>query len=103
MAITPEEIADRKFLVGLRGYDRDVVRTFLTAVAEEFRSALEKSKARTNGSSTATTTEAGEPDREEAPPSTTSPASAAPATSSPEDFARMGEEVATILRTAHEQ
>ena len=58
MAITPEEIADRKFLVGLRGYDRDEVRTFLTAVAEELRSALEKSTAGTNGTSTATSTRA---------------------------------------------
>ncbi|MBA2530416.1 MAG: DivIVA domain-containing protein, partial [Euzebyales bacterium] len=33
--LTPEEIAGRDFLVSLRGYDRDEVRTFLRRVAEE--------------------------------------------------------------------
>lgn len=37
MALVPEEIAGKQFIVGLRGYDRDEVQAFLRAVAEELR------------------------------------------------------------------
>ncbi len=37
--LTPEEITARRFLVSLRGYDRDEVHAFLDQVAEELRSA----------------------------------------------------------------
>ena len=33
MAFTPEEIESKKFLVGLRGYDKDEVTTFLARLA----------------------------------------------------------------------
>ena len=36
MAITPEEIASKEFLVGLRGYDKDEVRAYLQTVAAAF-------------------------------------------------------------------
>lgn len=38
MSITSEEIANKEFLVGLRGYDKDEVRTFLQTVAAAFAS-----------------------------------------------------------------
>ena len=40
MALTPEEIEAKKFLVGLRGYDKEEVTTFLGEVAGDYRSAL---------------------------------------------------------------
>lgn len=109
MAMTPEEIADRKFLVGLRGYDRDEVRKFLVTVANDYRTVLEKSHSRTNGTAAAAKTDAeatvaskpATPEAPAAPPK--APAATRGDVSSPEDFARMGEEVAAILRTAHEQ
>ena len=36
MAITPAEIANKEFLVGLRGYDKDEVRAYLQTVAAAF-------------------------------------------------------------------
>jgi DivIVA domain-containing protein len=36
MALTSEEIANKEFLVGLRGYDKDEVRAFLQTVAAAF-------------------------------------------------------------------
>jgi len=36
----PEDIEGRDFFVGLRGYDRDEVNTFLTEVASQYRAAL---------------------------------------------------------------
>lgn len=110
MTMTPDEIADRKFLVGLRGYDRDEVRKFLVTVADDYRAVLEKSGGRTNGTSAPAKTEEDSTEAEKPAVSAKPPApvpeestDAPVATSSPEDFARMGEEVAAILRTAHEQ
>ena len=37
MALTPDEIAGKEFLVGLRGYDKDEVRSFLVTIAEQLR------------------------------------------------------------------
>ena len=75
MSLTPDQIADKEFLVGLRGYDQDEVRSFLRTVAEAFRSA-------------------GTPDAAPAAP-------AAPAGGT--DWANLGDEIAAVLRTAHEQ
>src|SRR5690606_27401848 len=36
MPLTPDQIADREFTFGLRGYDQDEVRAFLQLVAAEF-------------------------------------------------------------------
>ena len=41
MALTPEDIESKKFLVGLRGYDKDEVTAFLQEVATDYRSALD--------------------------------------------------------------
>ncbi|MCU1352458.1 MAG: DivIVA protein [Acidimicrobiales bacterium] len=78
MALTPDEIAGKEFLVGLRGYDKDEVRAFLAEVADELRTA--------------------------GPAAAPEPAPAAPAaTAAAPDWTQMGEEVAAVLRTAHEQ
>jgi DivIVA domain-containing protein len=37
MGFSPDEIEVKEFLVGLRGYDRDEVRSFLRAVADDYR------------------------------------------------------------------
>lgn len=39
MTLTPEEIAEKEFAFGLRGYDQEEVRAFLLLVAAEVRSA----------------------------------------------------------------
>ena len=39
MALTSEEIANKEFLVGLRGYDKDEVRAFLQTVSTAFEEA----------------------------------------------------------------
>jgi DivIVA domain-containing protein len=39
MSLTPDEIANKEFLVGLRGYDKEEVRSFLRTVAVAFGSA----------------------------------------------------------------
>jgi len=41
MSLTPDEIADREFGFGLRGYDQDEVRSFLVEVAGELEHARE--------------------------------------------------------------
>lgn len=111
MAMTPEEIEDKKFLVGLRGYDRDEVRKFLASVADDYRTVLadeSKSRAGANGSSdaarsdTESTIATAKPSQRNQPAaSKATPRSAESA--EPQDWARMGEEVAAVLRTAHEQ
>ncbi|MCU1454719.1 MAG: DivIVA protein, partial [Acidimicrobiales bacterium] len=69
MALTPDEIAGKEFLVGLRGYDKDEVRAFLTVVADQV------------GGGTS------EPAPQPAPPA----APAAP------DWSQLGAEVAAVL------
>src|SRR5690606_3938595 len=39
MTLTPEEIAEKEFAFGLRGYDQEEVRAFLLLVAAEFQAA----------------------------------------------------------------
>lgn len=41
MALLPEEIEGKRFLVALRGYDKDQVHAFLALVADEHRALLE--------------------------------------------------------------
>ncbi len=41
MALTPEQIERKEFMVELRGYDKSQVHAFLREVAAEFRNALE--------------------------------------------------------------
>ena len=96
MAITPDEIANKEFLVGLRGYDKDEVRAFLHQVADAF--------------STLSTAPPPVPATPEGimEPTTYEPAVAAPvaptaSTATGSDWAELGEEIAAVLRTAHEQ
>ncbi len=110
MAIAPEKIADQEFQVGLRGYDRDQVRKFLSLVADDYRAVWEKSEGPTNGTSARDAT-AGPSSvaTEPASPHTPTPSevkagqTSPPETTSPEVWAQMGDEVAAILQAAHEQ
>ena len=77
----PEDIQNHDFLVGLRGYDKDEVRAFLTEVAAEHErllTALEQGQ----GQAVAPAAEAG---------------------GGEDDFESIGAGVAAILRTAKEQ
>ena len=60
MALTPEDIESKKFLVGLRGYDKDEVTAFLVEVATDYRSALDggRAGADSNGASAEAESEA---------------------------------------------
>ena len=42
MSLTPDEIATKEFLVGLRGYDKEEVRSFLRTVAVAFGNAQQE-------------------------------------------------------------
>jgi DivIVA domain-containing protein len=96
MSLTPDEIANKEFLVGLRGYDKEEVRSFLRVVAVAFSSAQEAAQA-----PPATEPEpAVEPVAGFPPPPQPEPAAAA---SAGKDWAELGEEIAAVLRTAHEQ
>jgi DivIVA domain-containing protein len=69
----PEEIEGREFLMGLRGYDRNEVDEFLTAIAGELRQARAERDA-----------------LRDAPPAA-------------DPYEQLGFDVSTILRTAHEE
>jgi DivIVA domain-containing protein len=84
--MNPEEIQSRDFLVGLRGYDKDEVRSFLAEVAAEHASLL--AAIESSQTNVAQLTEA---------------AAAAPApAAATDDFENLGASVAAILRTAKE-
>jgi DivIVA domain-containing protein len=90
MSLTPDEIANKEFLVGLRGYDKEEVRSFLRTVAVAFGTARQAA-------------EVAPPAHEpvvEAPAPEPEPAAAS---SAGKDWAELGEEIAAVLRTAHEQ
>lgn len=70
----PEDIQGRDFLVGLRGYDKDEVREFLTEVASEHAALLSEVDQLRH----------------------------APASAAPDDFETLGASVAAILRSAKE-
>lgn len=84
MSLTSEEIAGKEFLVGLRGYDKDEVRAFLRTVA----SAFDQTSADA----------AGAPAQQSAPE-----AQPAPAAAGGGEWSSLGDEIAAVLRTAHEQ
>lgn len=44
MAFTPEEINGKEFFITLRGYDKDEVRAFLSALAEEHQQLLQRAQ-----------------------------------------------------------
>ncbi|CAN5625761.1 hypothetical protein BH10ACT1_BH10ACT1_19430 [soil metagenome] len=84
MSLTPEEIADKEFLVGLRGYDQDEVRSFLRTVADAFGQAPVPADGPTAP-----------------PPPAPAPVAAPPVGDT--EWANLGGEIAAVLRTAHEQ
>lgn len=82
----PEDIQDRDFLVGLRGYDKDEVRAFLAEVAAEHASLLaELEQARSTPNAPA-------------PPAAMAP----PQAEVSDDFDNLGSSVAAIVRAAKE-
>ena len=83
MSLTSDEIADKEFLVGLRGYDKEEVRTFLRTVSKEF-AASDQSAPHANGG-----------------PAPAEPAPLQPSTQP--DWSSLGADIAAVLRTAHEQ
>ncbi len=87
MSLTPEQIAEKDFLVAMRGYDKEEVRYFLRTVAAAFRSAAQPA----------------EPEEIVGPDSAAEPATAPAPASSDTDWTNLGEEIAAVLRTAHEQ
>lgn len=88
MSLTPEEIAEKEFLIGLRGYDKDEVRSFLRTVSEAFSEASQEPAEPAAGP-------------EPAPP--VAPVAEPAAATSGGDWANLGDEIAAVLRTAHEQ
>lgn len=83
MSLTSDEIADKEFLVGLRGYDKEEVRTFLRTVSKEF-AASDQAAPHANGG-----------------PAPAEPAPLQPSTQP--DWSSLGADIAAVLRTAHEQ
>ncbi len=73
MPLSPEEIEARRFLVALRGYDKDQVDAFLRDIAADYRDVLNKVE------------------------------TAQPGQSGPDPFEALGEEVASVVRAAAER
>ncbi len=96
MSLTPEQIAEKDFLIGLRGFDREEVRFFLRTVADAFRQAEAKAAA------SAPTPPAPVAEPVAAAEAAPAPQAASPSTSGT-DWANLGDEIAAVLRTAHEQ
>lgn len=106
MALTPEEIADKDFPVGLRGYDQGDVRAFLRTVADTVRELASAPPPPAPAPEPAPEpTPVPEPTAASAPAATPDPQPAAPSPgpSGGTDWADLGEEIAAVLRTAHEQ
>ncbi len=92
MSLSPLEIANKEFLVGLRGYDKEEVRSFLRTVAVAFGNAQEAAEAAPLPP---------EPEAEAIPVAAPEP-EPSPSTAGT-DWAELGDEIAAVLRTAHEQ
>lgn len=82
----PEDILERDFMVGLRGYDKDEVRSFLAEIASDQAGLLAELDALRSGSTSIPAPEA-------------APVAAAPAA---DEFENLGASVAAILRAAKE-
>jgi cell division septum initiation protein DivIVA len=105
---TPQEIETRPFLTERQGYDRHEVQSFLKAVANEFRTLVERIEGLQEELAGAqAAVEAAEQRAraaEEARPEPAEAPIAAPAPAAPtgDPFVALGEEVAGVLRTAHD-
>ena len=89
MHLSPDEIQRRTFAIEDRGYDRDQVRDFLLEVASALRMALHTTRPPTTAAAAAATA---------ADPRTGDTVTSGGA----DEFARLGTEVAEVLRAAHE-
>ncbi|MBX3284147.1 MAG: DivIVA domain-containing protein [Actinobacteria bacterium] len=96
MSLTPDEIATKEFLVGLRGYDKEEVRTFLRTVSVAFANVQQEA------ADAAAAEPAPEPEPTPEPVAAPEP-EPAPRGDAGKDWAELGEEIAAVLRTAHEQ
>lgn len=100
MPFTPEEIENKQFLIGLRGYDRMEVDSFLRAVAADMRDLLEQASRKPEAPAPAVepapVAEAVPEVVEEAP----QPEAPAPEPEPVDNFAHFGETMAAILRDA---
>ena len=125
MALTPEEIEKKEFAVGLRGYDKDEVQAFLAQVAVEYRTVQTPATSTVNGSGEAISDAEAEARAAEVVAAAEVKASSiiaeaearavelrtqaeeaprAPgAAGNGDDWSRLGEQVATLMRTAKEQ
>lgn len=96
MALTPEKVAEKQFTLGLRGYDKDEVRSYLQTVAVGLREAIDAA------SVAATLREAVAQPGSDAP-AVDGHATALSGAAATPDWSNLGEEIALVLRTAHEQ
>lgn len=96
MALTPEQVKSKDFLVGIRGYDKREVDTFLTEVAAELH------EARDEAARLREVAEAAQARASEAVESARRATSEATRPGD-DDWARLGVEVAAVLRTAEQQ
>jgi cell division initiation protein len=78
VAITPQDIETKQFAVALRGFDQKEVTSFLQSVAADYKTALDPVSA------------------------SEGPAPQAPPASAPDPYATIGEEVASVLRSARD-
>jgi cell division septum initiation protein DivIVA len=102
---TPQEIETRPFLTERQGYDRHEVQSFLKAVANEFRTLVERIEGLQEELATAKAGADAAEERaraaEEARPEAAAAPAAAPAPAG-DPFVALGDEVAGVLRTAHD-
>lgn len=124
MALIPEEVAEKEFALVLRGYDKAEVRSYLQAVAAGLREAIHAASAAEASADTAAAaamaakdaTDAMIAEKANSAPAEASVAAvqamrtttgAAPvnpaADGEASDWSNLGEEIAAVLRTAHEQ
>jgi DivIVA domain-containing protein len=85
--LSPQEIESRQFQIGLRGYDVEEVRSFLTRTAEAYRTLLEELEHHRQASGSGTSSN-DQPGRG--------------ATGGPQSYEAVGREVAAVLTSARE-
>ncbi|MEO6989102.1 MAG: DivIVA domain-containing protein [Aquihabitans sp.] len=107
MSLTPENIAEKEFTLGLRGYDKEEVRSYLQTVANSLSAAIDAASDSASAPGYAPDCEADEPSPKattagSADESATADDGTQPGSSTP-DWSNLGDEIASVLRTAHEQ
>ena len=97
--LTPEEIAERRFLVSLRGYDRDEVHAFLADLAHQVGQLQQRNAELSAEAERVAGAAEGAPAEPDVP---TGPGSEAGAGTPDRPFAQLGEETQRILEAAEE-